>query len=149
MKLNIVTGGDSKYFDLINELCISIEKLEDKNLKISVLDGGLSGDQVNYFLSKKIDVIDPGWPDNQTKIKAGKKKFLKVELAKANLDKLLPNAEYLFWVDADAWFQNGKALDIVRTVIKKNKLAIVSQASRLQGHHMTVKKIFGPLYLLN
>ena len=38
MKLNIITGGDSKYFDLINELCISIEKLEDKNLKISVLD---------------------------------------------------------------------------------------------------------------
>jgi|TARA_B100002019_G_C21239735_1_gene584812 hypothetical protein len=148
MELNIVTGGDSKYFDLINELCISIEKLEDKNLKISVLDGGLSGSQVNYFRSKKIDVIDPGWPDDQTKIRAGKKKFLKVELAKANLDKLLPNAEYLFWVDADAWFQNGKALDIVRTVIKKNKLAIVSQASRLQGHHMTVKKIFGPLYLL-
>ena len=98
--------------------------------------------QVNYFRSKKIDVIDPGWPDDQTKIRAGKKKFLKVELAKANLDKLLPNAEYLFWVDADAWFQNGKALDIVRTVIKKNKLAIVSQASRLTRSPYDCKKNF-------
>ena len=51
-----------------------------------------------------------------------------MELAKANLDKLFPNSEYLFWVDADAWFQNSTALDIVRIVIKKNKLAIVSQA---------------------
>ena len=148
MKLDLITGGDSKYFDLINELCESVNKLDDKDIKISVLDGGLSSEQVNIFHSKKIDVIDPGWPDTKTEARAGNKKFLKVELAKANLDKLFPNAEYLFWVDADAWFQNSTALDIVRIVIKKNKLAIVSQASRLQSHHMSVKKIFGPLYLL-
>ena len=140
MKLDLITGGDSKYFDLINELCESANKLDDKDIKISVLDGGLSSEQVNFFRSKKIDVIDPGWPDTKTETRAGNKKFLKVELAKANLDKIFPNAEYLFWVDADAWFQNSNALDIVRVVIKKNKLAIVSQASRLQSHHMSVKK---------
>ena len=57
MELNIVTGGDSKYFDLINELCISIEKLEDKNLMISVLDGGLSSDQVKYFRSERQTLV--------------------------------------------------------------------------------------------
>ena len=148
MKLDLITGGDSKYFDLINELCESVNRLKDKNIKISILDGGLSSEQIKFFQAKNIDVIDPGWPNKETEARAGNKKFLRVELAKANLDKIFPNAEYLFWVDADAWFQNNTALDIVRVVIKKNKLAIVSQASRLQSHHMSVKKIFGPLYLL-
>ena len=148
MKLDLITGGDSKYFDLINELCESVDRLNDKNIKISVLDGGLSSEQINFLQSKDIDVIDPGWPDTMTKVRAGNKRYLRVELAKANLDKIFPNADYLFWVDADAWFQNNTALDIVRLVIKKDKLAIVSQASRLQSHHMSVKKIFGPFYLL-
>jgi len=148
MKLDLITGGDSKYFDLINELCESVNRLKDKNIKISILDGGLSSEQIKFFQAKNIDVIDPGWPNKETEARAGNKKFLRVELAKANLDKIFPNAEYLFWVDADAWFQNNTALDIIRVVIKKNKLAIVSQASRLQSHHMSVKKIFGPLYLL-
>ncbi len=148
MKLDLITGGDSKYFNLINELCESLDRLKDKNIKISILDGGLSSEQVNFFQSKNINVIDPGWPNTEAEAKAGNKKFLRVELAKANLDRIFPNAEYLFWVDADAWFQNTTALDIVRVVIKKNKLAIVSQASRLQSRHMSVKKIFGPLYLL-
>tara|TARA_B100001057_G_scaffold133119_1_gene132560 strand:+ start:1603 stop:2499 length:897 start_codon:yes stop_codon:yes gene_type:complete len=148
MKLDLITGGDSKYFDLINELCESVDRLNDKNIKISVLDGGLSSEQINFLQSKDIDVIDPGWPDTVTKVRAGNKRYLRVELAKANLDKIFPNADYLFWVDADAWFQNNTALDIVRLAIKKGKLAIVSQASRLQSHHMSVKKIFGPFYLL-
>ena len=148
MKLDLITGGDSKYFDLINELCESVNRLKDKNIKISILDGGLSSEQINFFQSKNIDVIDPGWPNTVTKERAGNKRYLRVELAKANLDKIFPNAEYLFWVDADAWFQNNTALDIVRLTIKKNKLAIVSQSSRLQSHHMRVKKIFGPFYLL-
>lgn len=148
MKLNIITGGDFRYFDLINELCESVNKLEDKNIKISVLDGGLSKDQLSTFKAKDIDVIDPGWPDAETAIRAGKKKYLKIELAKLNLDRLFPNAKYLFWVDSDAWFQNSLALDIARTVLKKNKLAIVSQASRLQSYHMTVKRVFGSLFIL-
>ncbi len=76
MKLDLITGGDSKYFDLINELCESVNKLDDKDIKISVLDGGLSSEQVNIFRSKKIDVIDPGWPDTKTEARAGNKKFL-------------------------------------------------------------------------
>ena len=110
MKLDLITGGDSKYFDLINELCESVNRLKDKNIKISVLDGGLSLEQINFFQSKDIDVIDPGWPDTATKERAGNKRYLRVELAKANLDKIFPNAEYLFWVDADAWFQNNTVI---------------------------------------
>ena len=81
MKLDLITGGDSKYFDLINELCESVNKLDDKDIKISVLDGGLSSEQVNIFRSKKIDVIDPGWPDTKTEARAGNKKFLILSLA--------------------------------------------------------------------
>ena len=36
MKLDLITGGDSKYFDLINELCESVNQLDDKNIKISI-----------------------------------------------------------------------------------------------------------------
>ena len=60
--VTIVSGGDSKYFQLLKELALSIrEKPEGKNLNIVYLDGGLTNENISYFKSLNIEVVDPSW----------------------------------------------------------------------------------------
>jgi len=126
-KIKIVSGGDSNYFDLLNELLLSIENLKlSDNYSITFLDGGLNADEKNYFISKGIDVIDPGWPDKISKIRSNNKEFLKVELAKVNLDKIFNDVDHIIWIDADAWLQTDAALKIMLSITRKNKLAPIN-----------------------
>jgi hypothetical protein len=147
--LTIVSGGDTNYFELLKDLLESLKNLKTSEVyQICFLDGGLKDDEKSYFISHGVRVVDPGWPNKFSKIKAGRKKYLKIELAKVWLDKLFPDTDNLIWIDSDAWVQDDKAIKILKSVMIKKKLAIVSQASRLQEYHMSVKNVFGPFFLL-
>ncbi len=148
-KINIISGGDSNYFELLKELYLSIKRLKlSSNYTFSILDGGLNENDKNYFLYEGVTVLDPGWPSEVAKLRAKNKLFLKVELAKAHLDKLFPDSKFLMWVDADAWLQNDYALKIMNIIAKKNKLAIFAQASRTNTRDINYKKFIGNLFFL-
>ena len=148
-KINIISGGDSNYFELLKELYLSYKKLSlDNNYFFSILDGGLSDTDKLYFIAEGVKIIDPGWPSDIAKLRSRNKKFLKVELAKAHLDSLFPDYDFLVWIDADAWFQNDQALKIIQTIINKNKLAIFAQASRTNTRDINYKKFFGNLFFI-
>ena len=136
-KITIVSGGDTKYFQLLKELAHSVrDKPEGKNIDIVFLDGGLSAEDVNYFKNLNINIIDPGWCNSLAKRRAKGREFLKINIAKLYLDQLIPNSEIIIWVDADAWIQNFDFISLYDLVARKKKLAIVSQASRLQPKHI-------------
>ena len=139
----IISGGDSKYFQLLKELALSIrEKLEGKSINIVYLDGGLTSENINYFKSLNIEVVDPGWCNPIAEQKAKGRNFLKINTAKMYLDKILPNKKVIIWIDADAWLHTFESIDLFSLVAKKNKLAIVSQATRLENKNIQFKKVF-------
>ncbi len=141
--VTIVSGGDSKYFQLLKELALSIrEKLEGKNLNIVYLDGGLTNENIGYFKSLNIEVVDPCWCNPIAEKKAAGRNFLKINIAKMHLDLILPNKKIIIWIDADAWLQTFESINLFSIVAKKNKLAIVSQATRLEGRNIQFKKLF-------
>ena len=141
--VTIVSGGDSKYFQLLKELALSIrEKHEGKSINIVYLDGGLTSEDINYFKSLNIEVVDPGWCNPIAEQKAAGRNFLKINIAKMHLDKILPNRKIIIWIDADAWLQTFASIDLFSMVANKNKLAIVSQATRLESKNIQFKKIF-------
>ena len=141
--VTIVSGGDSKYFQLLKELALSIrEKHEGKSINIAYLDGGLTSEDINYFKSLNIEVVDPGWCNPIAELKAAGRNFLKINIAKMHLDKILPNRKIIIWIDADAWLQTFASIDLFSMVANKNKLAIVSQATRLESKNIQFKKIF-------
>ena len=140
--VTIVSGGDSKYFQLLKELALSIrEKHEGKSINIAYLDGGLTSEDINYFKSLNIEVVDPGWCNPIAEQKAAGRNFLKINIAKMYLDKILPNRKIIIWIDADAWLQTFASIDLFSMVANKNKLAIVSQATRLESKNIQFKKI--------
>ena len=141
--VTIVSGGDSKYFQLLKELALSIrEKPEGKNLNIVYLDGGLTNENIVYFKSLNIEVVDPSWRNPIAKKKAAGRNFLKINIAKMHLDLILPNKQIIIWIDADAWLQTFESINLFSMVAKKNKLAIVSQATRLESRNIQFKKLF-------
>ena len=136
-KITIVSGGDTKYFQLLKELAHSVrDKPEGKDINIVFLDGGLSKEDINYFKNLDINVINPGWCNSLAERRARGRDFLKINIAKLYLDQLIPNTEIIIWVDADAWIQNFDFINLYDLVARKKKLAVVSQASRLQPHHI-------------
>ena len=142
-KITIVSGGDTKYFQLLKELAHSVrDKPEGKDINIVFLDGGLSKEDINYFKNLDINVINPGWCNSLAERRARGRDFLKINIAKLYLDQLIPNTEIIIWVDADAWIQNFEFINLYNLVARKNKLAIVSQASRLQPQHIQYRKWF-------
>ena len=142
-KITIVSGGDKNYFHLLKELAHSIrDKPDGKNINIVFLDGGLCKDDIDYFNNLNIKIIDPGWCNSLAKKRAQGRDFLKINIAKLYLDQLLPDTEIIIWVDADTWVQNFDFINLYDLVARKNKLAIVSQASRLQLQHIQFRKIF-------
>ena len=142
-KITIVSGGDTKYFQLLKELAHSVrDKPEGKDINIVFLDGGLSKENINYFKNLNINVITPGWCNSLAERRARGRDFLKINIAKLYLDQLIPNTEIIIWVDADAWIQNFEFINLYNLVARKNKLAIVSQASRLQPQHIQYRKWF-------
>ena len=142
-KITIVSGGDTKYFQLLKELAHSVrDKPEGKDINIVFLDGGLSKEDIDYFKNLNINVINPGWCNSLAERRARGRDFLKINIAKLYLDQLIPNTEIIIWVDADAWIQNFEFINLYNLVARKNKLAIVSQASRLQPQHIQYRKWF-------
>ena len=56
-KTIIVTFSDSKYFQLLKELILSIKRFpKSSDVSLGVLDGGLENDQIE-FLKKYTDLI--------------------------------------------------------------------------------------------
>ena len=142
-KITIVSGGNTKYFQLLKELAHSVrDKPEGKDINIVFLDGGLSKEDIDYFKNLNINVINPGWCNSLAERRAKGRDFLKINIAKLYLDQLISNTEIIIWVDADAWIQNFEFINLYDLVARKKKLAIVSQASRLQPQHIQYRKWF-------
>ncbi len=140
-KLIIVTCGDAKYFALLAEQIASIRRLpEGKDLPVAVLDGGLEADQAAALEGGGARIIRPEWPTPESERRYRERDFLRINLNKPNLDRLFPEYEVILWLDGDTWLQTWDAVPLFAAVAGKGKLAVVSQASRLQQTHIGLRR---------
>lgn len=105
-----VTGADSKYFQLMVECIESIKATRlYKDVSIFVIDQGLTVDEKNYLVNSiKIKTI-----------KNVKESFRDLDLqglsasifSRAYLPNLFPGYQYYFFVDADTWVHDERAID--------------------------------------
>lgn len=149
--LVIVSGGDAKYFPLLFELAQSLRAQPDgNNYRLAILDGGLTKEHCENLQTLNVEIVDPGWCHPIAEKKCRGRDYLKVNIAKCHLDKIFPNSSVIIFVDGDTWFQNLNAITLFQQVANKQKLAIVSQASRLQDSHISFrKKMLGLVELRN
>jgi hypothetical protein len=139
----IVTGGDAKYFPLIEDLCESVRAQRDAAaMGLVVIDAGLEPAQCAHLSARYgARVIKVGWEFPEAEARAGGKEYLKMSVVRAFLDRHCPDAALIAWVDADAWIQDFGPLDLMFQAAQEQRLAIVSQTSRYSAVSMTVQYV--------
>jgi len=139
----IVTGGDAKYFPLIDDLCLSVRAQRDaKAMGLTVIDAGLTPDQCTHLRDRYgAAVIKVPWEFPEAEARAGGKEHLKMSVVRAFLDRHHPDANIIAWVDADAWIQDMAPVELMFQAASQGKLAIVSQTSRYSSVSMTIQYV--------
>ena len=137
---HIATGGDAGYFPLIDELCASVRALRPAEaLGLAVIDAGLKPAQAAHLAARwGARILEVGWGDDLKVSRVRGREHLKVQIARAWLDTLLPEAETIAWIDGDAWVQHDSGLDLLFRGAATGRLAIVSQTSRYSDRVMTL-----------
>lgn len=137
----VVTGGDAGYFPLVDELCASVRAFRDASaVRIAVIDGGMTGEQLAHLASRwGAEVLEVGWGFDIPERQRRRRPALKVLTARTFLDRRLPDAETIVWMDGDTWVQDPAGLDLMFAGGGTGRLAVVSQASRYAAKAMSLR----------
>ena len=119
----IVTGGDSVYFPMIEELHQSIQAAFPENPPpFGVIDAGLTPDQISKL--RGVGAIVAQIPDDPTLPKAAlrRRPALAANFGKLWLDKIFPGHALLIWLDADTWVQEADAVRLIERAARTGAL---------------------------
>lgn len=125
-KTIIVTFSDSKYFQLLKELILSIKRFpKSSDVSLGVLDGGLENDQIE-FLKKYTDlIVKSEWDIKVSESKIRGRDYLKNGVNRAFLPKYFPNFDKYIWLDCDTWVNDWLGIEYLIRGCDNGKLAAV------------------------
>lgn len=110
----IITGSDSRYFPLLQELIASIRRFPVlEAIEIACIDGGLEQSQSLQLERQGITVRNPQTFPHVSRRALRKRPNLTIELSKMWLNQLFPAYDTLVWIDADAWIQDSQAVTML------------------------------------
>ena len=140
----IVSSADSKYFFLLKELFLSLDKsgiLSD--YQFSILDTGLTEEQRIFFLDNSVIIKEAIWNTSVPKFKILGRDNLKTQVARAYLPDYFENYKLYIWLDADMWLNDIKSFNLYEKGAFNNKLTIVPQSDRAYVKNANVEWLFG------
>ena len=140
----IITGGDSVYFPLIEELRLSLLAATPSPPAFGVIDAGLTAEQVAFLTGAGARVVcvpdNPAFPAGVLR----KRPALAANFGKLWLDQLFPGFETLLWLDADTWVQDYTAVNLMIGAANQNgALAIVPGGGRYWERQVDLRFLFG------
>jgi hypothetical protein len=133
----IVTGADAGYHRYLMRALRSVRAYDEgRRIALAVLDLGLEPAQRAEAATLADTIVEPGWdydlPDRTT-LPAHWRAYT----ARPHLPRHLPGYDTYMWLDADAWIQQGDAVEQFFTASSGNAVAIVPEvhpAYRNQQH---------------
>lgn len=129
MRLAVITGADSVYFDLMHKLLRTLSSAKTKlTYELGVLDFGLSPEQVAIAESYGASVIRPDWAFDASE-------SLKTEAnlgyaTRPVLPRYFPGHDMYLWLDADISVQDGRFLSTFASAASDGSLAIAEEVDR-------------------
>ena len=140
----IVSSADSKYFFLLKELFLSLDKsgiLSD--YQFSILDTGLTEEQRFFFLDNSVIIKEAIWNTSVPKFKILGRDNLKTQVARAYLPDYFDNYKLYIWLDADMWLNDIESFYLYEKGALNGKLTIVPQSDRAYVKNANVEWLFG------
>ena len=140
----IVSSADSKYFFLLKELFLSLDRsgiLSD--YQFSILDTGLTKEQKIFFLDNSVIIKKAIWNTPVPKFKILGRENLKTQVARAYLPDYFENYKLYIWLDADMWLNDIESFYFYENGALNDKLTIVPQSDRAYVKNANVEWLFG------
>ncbi|MEG5063534.1 glycosyltransferase [Microcoleus sp. B3-A4] len=130
MQIIIITAADANYFELVRGTILSVrEKPEGENVAIGFFDLGCTPEQLQW-LERQVNIIQkPDW-DFDFPGRNEAPEHLKGLLVRPCLRKYFPNFDIYIWIDADAWVQDWRAINLLVEGSSRRGLAIVPEVHR-------------------
>lgn len=139
--LIIVSAADSGYFLLLRDAVLSVRTL-NADVSIGVLDLGLTAEQLAWLGGQAVQVVRPGW-DVDFPGREGAPEILKGLVARPFLPRHFPGYEMYVWLDADAWVQDWRAVELYCAAAGRDRVAITLELDRAYKRHYKRPKLFG------
>ena len=140
-ELIVVSAADRAYFPLLRDAVMSVRAL-NPHVPIGVLDLGLTTEQVAWLGETAARVVRPGW-DVEFPGRERMPETFKAQVARPFLPRHFPGHEMYFWLDADAWLQEWRAVELYLAAAGASKIAIALELDRAYKRHYKRPKLFG------
>jgi hypothetical protein len=110
-EIAIVTGADANYAGMLEECLRSIrDKPESRQATLCLLDVGLK-EHRDRLAALADCVIEPGW-DIDFPAQARTPGYYRAMFARPFLPRYFPGHRLYLWIDADAWVQDWRAVEL-------------------------------------
>ena len=140
-RLLIASGADRGYFPLLRDTVLSI-RAQRCDAAIGILDFGLAPEQRDWLAGRVSHLVRPGWdvdfPDRERTPETRK-----AQLSRPFLRRHFPGYETYLWIDADAWIQDWRVVELYLAAAGHDKLAITPEIDRTYKRHYKRPKLFG------
>ena len=137
----ITSAADSGYFALLRDAVLSV-RAHSRDVAIGILDLGLTAEQRDWLAPRVTHIVRPGW-DVDFPGRDKTPETLKAQVARPFLPRHFPGYEMYFWLDADAWLQDWRAVEIYCAAAGRARLAIAPEIDRAYKRHYKRPKLFG------
>jgi hypothetical protein len=139
--LLIVSGADRAYFPLLRDTVASI-RAQCPDAALGILDVGLLPEQREWLEPRVAHLARPGW-DIDFPRRAQTPEARQAQFARPFLPRHFPGYETYLWIDADAWVQDWRAIELYVAAAGHDRLAITPEIDRAYKRHYKRPKLFG------
>jgi hypothetical protein len=150
-KIGIVSGADSKYFNLLVGLLTSLKdwmpyinkKTPDFKLEFLVMDGGLRKYELDFLKEEFQAVVKPIELKFKDLIKTELPLYYNSFIERPRIPHHFPGYSGYIWLDSDVWVQDGQAIVDILNLMDKGYAAIVSEVDRhsaFNHEHMRITR---------
>jgi hypothetical protein len=139
--LLIVSGADRAYFPLLRDTVLSVLR-QRPDAAVGILDVGLEPEQREWLAERVTHLVHPDWDidfPGRTQMAEGRK----AQFARPFLPDHFPGYETYLWIDADAWVQDWRVIELFVEAARSGKLAIVPEIDRAYKRHYKRPKLLG------
>ena len=112
------------------------------DVAIGILDLGLDAGQREWLSPRVTHLVRPGWDVDFPRRERMPESF-KAQVARPFLPRHFPGYETYLWIDADAWLQQWRAVDIYVAAAGRDRLAITPEIDRAYKRHYKRPKLLG------
>ncbi|HEV2187924.1 MAG TPA: hypothetical protein VGR70_11995 [Stellaceae bacterium] len=140
-ELIIVSAADNGYFPLLRDAVMSVRTLNSR-VPIGVLDLGLFAEQLSWLSEMQVEVVRPGW-DVEFPGRERMPETFKAQVARPFLPRHFPGYEMYLWLDADAWIQEWRVVELYRAAAGRDRVAITLELDRAYKRHYKRPKLLG------